>query len=37
VKNEWDIFSSSAAIPSAEESLEAVASTPEENSCTFPA
>lgn len=36
VKNEWDIFSSSAAIPAADESLEAVASTPEENSCTFP-
>lgn len=36
VKNQYDIFSSSPAIPAAAESLETIASTPEENSCTFP-
>ncbi|MBO1075030.1 ABC transporter substrate-binding protein [Roseomonas marmotae] len=35
-KNQYDIFSSSAPIPAPGEDLELVASTPEENSCTFP-
>jgi branched-chain amino acid transport system substrate-binding protein len=36
VKNAYDIFSSSAAIPEASESLEAIATTGAENTCTFP-
>ncbi|MBC9207598.1 ABC transporter substrate-binding protein [Roseomonas aerophila] len=36
VQNQFDIFSSSAAIPGPSESLEAIASTPEENVCNFP-
>ena len=36
VKDRYDIFSSSPALPAANESLEILASTPEENSCTFP-
>lgn len=35
VKNQWDIFSSSASVPGPNESLEAIAATKEENSCTF--
>ena len=35
VKNQWDIFSSSAAVPGPNESLEVIAATKEENSCTF--
>ncbi len=37
VKNRWDIFSSPGPVPGPDESLEAIASTPEENACTFPA
>jgi branched-chain amino acid transport system substrate-binding protein len=36
VQNEWDIFSSSAAVPGPGESLELIAATPEENTCVFP-
>ncbi len=35
VKNNWDIFSSSAPVPAANESLEVIASTAEENECKF--
>lgn len=35
VKNQWDIFSSSPSVPGPDESLEAIAATREENSCTF--
>ncbi|GAA0594668.1 ABC transporter substrate-binding protein [Craurococcus roseus] len=34
-KNRWDIFTSSPPVPGPEESLEAIAATPEENTCTF--
>ena len=37
VKNQWDIFKSSAAVPGANEDLEAIAATKEENECKFPA
>ncbi len=37
VRNQWDLFSSSAAVPSASEPLEEISSTPEENGCKFPA
>ncbi|QCK86939.1 ABC transporter substrate-binding protein [Phreatobacter aquaticus] len=37
VKNQWDIFSSSPAVPGPNESLEAIAATEAENSCTFKA
>lgn len=37
VKNQWDIFTSGAAVPGPNESLEVIAATKEENSCTFPA
>ncbi|MBL8348052.1 MAG: ABC transporter substrate-binding protein [Rubrivivax sp.] len=33
IKNNWDIFSSSAPVPAANESLEVIASTAEENEC----
>src|SRR5439155_383127 len=36
IKNQWDIFSSSPAVPGPDEPLEAIAATKEENSCTFP-
>ena len=36
IKNQWDIFSSSPAVPAANEDLEIIAATKEENSCTFP-
>ena len=36
VKNQWDIFTSSAAVPGPEEPLEAIAATKEENTCSFP-
>jgi len=36
IKNQWDIFSSSPAVPGPEEPLEVIAATKEENSCTFP-
>ena len=35
VKNQWDIFSSSAAVPGPDEPLEAIAATKEENTCSF--
>ena len=35
IKNQWDIFSSSPAVPAANEDLEVIAATKEENSCTF--
>ena len=35
IKNNWDIFSSSAPVPAANESLEVIASTAEENECKF--
>ena len=33
---QWDIFSSSPAVPGPTEDLEVIAATKEENSCTFP-
>src|SRR5712675_2283702 len=36
IKNQWDIFSSSPAVPGPTEELEVIAATKEENSCTFP-
>src|SRR5216110_3141045 len=36
IKNQWDIFSSSPAVPGPTEDLEVIAATKEENSCTFP-
>jgi branched-chain amino acid transport system substrate-binding protein len=33
IKNPWDIFKSSAAVPGPNESLEVIATTPEENEC----
>ena len=36
VKNQWDIFTSSGPVPGPDESLEVIAATKEENSCTFP-
>lgn len=36
VKNQWDIFTSGAPVPGPDESLEVIAATKEENSCTFP-
>jgi len=35
VRNQWDIFTSSPPVPGPDESLEAIAATPEENTCTF--
>ncbi len=37
IKNQWDIFSSSGPVPGPNEPLEAIASTPDEAVCTFPA
>ncbi|MBL8699305.1 MAG: ABC transporter substrate-binding protein [Alphaproteobacteria bacterium] len=37
VKNEWDLFSASPAVPGPGEPLEVIASTAEENSCKFEA
>ena len=37
VRNRWDIFSSSAAVPGPSEDLEVIAPTAEEAACTFPA
>ncbi|KAB1074639.1 ABC transporter substrate-binding protein [Methylobacterium planeticum] len=37
IKNPYDIFKSTGAIPGANESLEVVATTRDENACTFPA
>ena len=36
IKNQWDIFTSSPAVPGPNEDLEVIAATKEENSCTFP-
>ena len=36
VKNQWDIFTSSEAVPGKDESLELIAATGDENACTFP-
>jgi branched-chain amino acid transport system substrate-binding protein len=36
IKNQWDIFSSSPAVPGPDEPLEVIASTAEENVCKFP-
>jgi branched-chain amino acid transport system substrate-binding protein len=36
IKNQWDIFASSPAVPGPDEDLEVIAATKEENSCTFP-
>jgi branched-chain amino acid transport system substrate-binding protein len=33
IRNNWDIFRSSAPVPAASESLEVIASTAEENEC----
>ncbi|HWW49872.1 MAG TPA: ABC transporter substrate-binding protein [Xanthobacteraceae bacterium] len=35
VKNQWDIFTSSAPVPGPDEPLDAIAATKDENSCTF--
>jgi branched-chain amino acid transport system substrate-binding protein len=35
LKNNWDIFTSSGPVPAANESLEVIASTAEENECRF--
>ncbi len=35
IRNRWDVFSSSPPVPGPDESLEAIAATPEENACTF--
>lgn len=37
VKNQWDLFTSSAAVPGPDESLEVIATTNEEASCKLPA
>ncbi len=37
LKNNWDIFKASAPVPAANESLEVIATTTEENECKFPA
>jgi branched-chain amino acid transport system substrate-binding protein len=37
IKNKWDLFEVSAAVPAANQSLEAIAPTREENACTMPA
>ena len=36
IKNQWDIFTSSPAVPGPEEPLDVIASTAEENTCKFP-
>jgi branched-chain amino acid transport system substrate-binding protein len=35
VKNQWDLFTASAAVPGPDENLEVIATTPEEASCKF--
>jgi branched-chain amino acid transport system substrate-binding protein len=37
IRNQWDIFTTSGPVPSANEPLETITSTPEENGCKFPA
>ena len=36
IKNQWDIFTSSGAVPGPNEDLEVIAATKEENTCVFP-
>jgi branched-chain amino acid transport system substrate-binding protein len=36
IKNQWDIFKASGAVPGANEELEVIAATKEENECKFP-
>ena len=35
IRNQWDIYKPSAPTPAPSEPLEAIASTPEENTCTM--
>ncbi len=35
IKNQWDIYKPSPAVPGPDESLEVIASTKEENACTM--
>jgi branched-chain amino acid transport system substrate-binding protein len=37
IKNQWDIFTTSPPVPGAEQSLEVIAPTREDNNCTMPA
>lgn len=37
IKNQWDIFTASDAVPGPDQPLEAISSTPEENGCKFQA
>ena len=37
VKDQWDLMILGPAVPGAETALSAIAPTPEENACTFPA
>ena len=37
VKDKWDLFTLSAPVPAANQSLEVIAPTREENNCTMPA
>jgi len=37
IKNQWDIFATSAPVPAANQSLEVIAPTREDNNCTMPA
>ena len=37
IKDQWDIFTTSAPVPAANQSLEVIAPTPEDNNCTIPA
>jgi branched-chain amino acid transport system substrate-binding protein len=37
IKNQWDIFTTSPAVPAASQSLEVIAPTREDNNCTMPA
>lgn len=37
LKNPWDIFTSSGPVPKADQPLELISTTPEENGCKFPA
>jgi len=37
IKNQWDIFATSAPVPAATQSLEVIAPTREDNNCTLPA
>jgi branched-chain amino acid transport system substrate-binding protein len=36
LKNKWDIYKPSAPVPAANESLEVIAATKEENTCNMP-